>query len=69
MEDEECFGTLWELGYLYGLGKRVYLAHSASVHPAGNLWFSFQGLTEHYKCDTVEEALEWFFKKVDASSI
>lgn len=49
--DEECFGTLLEVGYAKALGKPIYLAHAPHIHPNGELWFSFQSASAT-KCFT-----------------
>lgn len=42
IEDQECFGTLVEIGYARALGKTIILAHAPGIAPTGELWFAFQ---------------------------
>jgi len=46
IEDEECFGTLVEIGYAVALKKRVYVAHHPAISTSGEMWFAFESATK-----------------------
>jgi len=51
IKDEECFGTLVEIGYAKSLGIPIYLAHHPDVDPNGELWFAFEA-ADYIRCST-----------------
>lgn len=57
LNSEECFGTLVEIGYAYGLKKKIYLAHPSHVNPHGEMWFAFESAT--YIMQTEDPQRAW----------
>lgn len=56
IEDELCFGTLFELGLAYAWRKRIYLAHSPKIDRRGELWFALCSATYIMETENPEDA-------------
>lgn len=42
IDDNECFGTLVELGYAFALNKPIYIGYAKGISLTGELWFALQ---------------------------
>ena len=51
IKDQECFGTLVEVGYALALKKKIYIAYHPSINPRGELWFAFGAATKIVKTE------------------
>lgn len=56
IEDEECFGTILEIGYAKALGKHIVIAHKDDIKPTGELWFAFQSANCSFVADNASDA-------------
>jgi nucleoside 2-deoxyribosyltransferase len=60
IEDFDCFGTLWELGFAFGQGIPVFVATPETKPAPDDLWFSFQSARAIVKNDSPKAAFESF---------
>jgi very-short-patch-repair endonuclease len=57
IEDLTAFGTIWELGYAFAKGKRVFIGHN-DAEPMPELWLSLCGAEAVYWAKDPADALK-----------
>jgi nucleoside 2-deoxyribosyltransferase len=63
--DEQCFGTLAEIGYAKALGKVIVIATPPGFDMQGELWFSLRMADCYVFAPTAKEALVMLAPKVE----
>lgn len=58
VDDDQCFGTLVEIGFARALGKKIFIGIPPHIEPRGELWFGLYAATLIFKADTVKEAVK-----------